>query len=112
MVTQIPTHATSAWTIRKLKLSELLGQTLDIKEIVSRFYDDVRADVPMSGMRFVRPELAMDVIFGNLSQHRADFSVRLGGQLLGTITLSRSSPFSPEEVRHIRNLLPCMAHLG
>lgn len=110
MVTQIPTQNPNAWMIRKLKLSETLGQTLDIKEIVSRFYDEVRTDVPMSGLRFVRPELDVDVMFGKSGQHRADFSVRLGGQLLGTITLSRSAPFSPEEARHVRNLLPCIAH--
>ncbi|MEM9601879.1 MAG: GGDEF domain-containing protein [Pseudomonadota bacterium] len=110
MVTHKPTQHATAWTLRKLKLSESLGQTLDIKEIVSRFYDDVRRDVPMSGLRFVRPELSMDFSFGNPGQHRADFSVRLGGQLLGTLTLSRSSPFSPEEARHVRNLLPCVAH--
>jgi len=109
-VTTISAQAATPWQVRKLRLSESLGQTLDIREIVSRFYDAARADVPMSGMRFVRPELDMDVIFGSLGQHRADFSVRLGGQLLGTITASRTAPFNPEEARHLRNLLPCIAH--
>lgn len=110
MLINTPTRNANAWTIRKLKLSELLGQTLDIREIVSRFYDDVRGDIPMSGLRFARSELGIDVIYGSFGEHRADFSVRLGGQLLGNITLSRSSPFSPEEVRHVRSLLPCIAH--
>lgn len=96
------------WIIRKLKLTEKLSRSQDVREIVTWFYEELRRDIPISSIVYAREAIASEVRLGQQGEARLDFGLQHLGQSLGSISLSRARPFTPREIEHVRELIKCM----
>ncbi len=97
-----------SWIIRKLRLTEKLSRSLDVREIVHWFYEELRRDLPVSSVCYRRETIDLTVQLGQMGESRLDFSLQHLGQSLGEITLSRGRPFTPREIEHVRELIKSM----
>ena len=96
------------WIIRKLKLTEKLSRSLDVREIIHWFYEELRRDIPISGISYSRETIDLAVRLGQQGESRLDFGLQHLGQSLGEISLSRARPFTPREIEHVRALIKSM----
>ncbi|MGB0864995.1 MAG: GGDEF domain-containing protein [Granulosicoccaceae bacterium] len=96
------------WIIRKLKLTEKLSRSLDAREIVHWFYEELRRDIPISSICYQREAIDLVVRLGQQGESRLDFTLQHLGQSLGEVTLSRARPFTPREIEHVRELIKSM----
>jgi len=96
------------WLMRKQKLTEKLCRSLDIREIIHWFYEDLRRDIPISSINYRREAMDLSVRLGIQGESRLDFSLQHLGQPLGDIVLTRAREFTPRETEHVRELIKCM----
>ena len=96
------------WIIRKLKLTEKLSRSLDVREVIHWFYEELRRDIPISSISYRRETIDLVVQLGQQGESRLDFTLQHLGQSLGEITLSRARAFTPREIEHVRELIKSM----
>jgi diguanylate cyclase (GGDEF)-like protein len=96
------------WIIRKLKLTEKLSRTLDVREVIHWFYEELRRDIPISSICYRRETIDLVVQLGQQGESRLDFTLQHLGQSLGEVTLSRARAFTPREIEHVRELIKSM----
>lgn len=96
------------WIIRKLKLTEKLSRSLDVREVIHWFYEELRRDIPISSISYRRETIDLVVQLGQQGESRLDFTLQHLGQSLGEVTLSRARAFTPREIEHVRELIKSM----
>lgn len=99
---------TDRWIIRKLKLTEKLSRSLDVREVIHWFYEELRRDIPISSISYRRETIDLVVQLGQQGESRLDFTLQHLGQSLGEVTLSRARAFTPREIEHVRELIKSM----
>lgn len=96
------------WAIRKLKLTEKLSRSLDVREVIHWFFEELRADIPITSICYRRDAIDLVVRLGQQGESRLDFHLQHLGQSLGEVSLSRARAFTPREIEHVRALIKCM----
>lgn len=96
------------WVIRKLRLTEKLSRSLDAREIIHWFYEELRRDVLVSSIDYRRKAIELNVSIGEPGESHLNFSLQHLGQSLGDITISRTRLFTPREIEHVRELIKSM----
>ena len=96
------------WIIRKLKLTEKLSRSLDVREVIHWFYEELRRDIPISSICYRHETIDLVVQLGQQGESRLDFTLQHLGQSLGEVALSRARPFTPREIEHVRELIKSM----
>jgi len=84
--------------IKLLQLSDLLSRTLDISEVIEVFSEEVQVAAPHHAYRFVSERMSTPISKGKVDRFSLLYRITLHGQLLGELTIYRSSHFSANEV--------------
>jgi diguanylate cyclase (GGDEF)-like protein len=85
-----------------------LQTTLDLERVLDIFSQYVQPIVPHSGYRFEFPERSIELRGGTLERQRCAYSLDIGDQSLGRLTLSRKKRFSEQE---FMSLEACLCRL-
>ena len=80
-------------------------RTQDIYQLISTFISEARKAVPLDGIEYIEDTLGLHVIDGVLCDHRCDYRIRLGEEILGEISFIRHKEFSVAELAVIENLV-------
>ncbi len=93
----------SALVIQRLPM--LLQTTLDIRQLLQLFHQQVQAILQHDGLRMQHLPLRQDIKFGNTAHHNCHYQLEIDKQSLGKLTLSRGRRFSDDEILLIEDLL-------
>lgn len=96
------------WIMRKLRLTEKLSRSLDVREIIHWFFEELRQDIPVGSIKYSRESIDLEVRLGQIGESSLDFSLQHLGQSLGEISISRARAFTPREIEHARELIKAM----
>lgn len=88
-----------------LHISTALQTTLDLEEMLGLFQQELINHLPVDGIRFHSSEQGVAIQLGEEGRHRADYAMRLLGESLGEVSISRNRPFSGQEQAIIEQLL-------
>ena len=89
----------------RLRMANALHGSLVVDEVLQRFVREAQTHIRRFSFRYRNRE--EDVIYdeGRAYAHRANYHLDLHGSSLGNITISRSQPFSPEDLRLFESML-------
>lgn len=82
-----------------------LYRSQDIFQLLEVFTSEVRKILPCDGIQYNEDSLGLCFLDGVLSQHRCDYKINMGEQLLGDICISREKAFQDTELALIENLV-------
>lgn len=90
---------------RTVQLITALHSSLDIKHVVLQFSQGLTHQVRCEGIQYYHEESHSKVQLGRMSEHSFSYNLKAGNLSLGTIKISRTNPFSEEEVLQIEDIL-------
>ncbi len=82
----------------QLSLHKKLAAQLDINTIISRFYDWLKAQLPVSGLHFVHAEAELAIKCGRRANNRCHYVLRLQKNYLGEITITSRKALSEDQM--------------
>jgi len=82
-----------------------LHRTHDVGQLIDVFIAEARKVLPYDGITYSEDTIGLYFIAGDLNQHRCNYRIMLGEQLLGDICLSRDVEFQDSELAKVENLL-------
>lgn len=91
--------------LRALQLSEKLFRTLDVKNLIDLFFEEIQSDIPHDSIGYTNKTLGIALSLGKMSRHRMEYNIVLAGQPLGEIVITRSRLFVTKEVEIMENLM-------
>ena len=80
-------------------------RTRDINQLLDIFIADIRKMMPCDGIEYSEDTLGLYYVDGVLSQHRCNYTIRLGDQTLGKICFSRQEQYLESDLAMIENLV-------
>lgn len=86
-------------------LPMLLQTTLDLRQLLQLFHQQVQSVLQLDGLRFQHPPLRQNLKFGSNAHHNCHYQLEIDKQSLGKLTLSRGRRFSNDEILLIEDLL-------
>lgn len=91
--------------LMRLRMANVLHASLIVDEVLQLFVREAQRHIRRFSFRYRNRE--EDVIYdeGRAYAHRANYHLDLHGTSLGHITISRSQPFSPEDLRLFESML-------
>lgn len=89
----------------QLKLTSLLQTTLKIEPLFDLFFGQLQHLIKINSCHYCFPDKNLDIKLGKATTHTADYSLKLGDDILGNIILSRKQRFTETELLHIESLL-------
>lgn len=87
------------------RLPMLLQTTLDLRQLLQLFHQQLQTVLNHDGMRLQHPPLRQDMKFGNTAHHNCHYQLEIDQQSLGKLTISRGRRFSDDEIRLLEDLL-------
>lgn len=87
------------------RLPMLLQTTLDLRQLLQLFHQQLQAVLQQDGLRLQHPPLRQDIKFGNTAHHNCHYQLEIDKQSLGKLSLSRGRRFNDDEIRLIEDLL-------
>ncbi|MDX1573456.1 MAG: GGDEF domain-containing protein [Methylophaga sp.] len=87
------------------RLPMLLQTTLDIRQLLQLFHQQVQPVLQHDGLRMQHLPLRQDIKFGNTAHHNCHYQLEIDKQTLGKLTLSRGRRFTDDEILLIEDLL-------
>lgn len=87
------------------RLPMLLQTTLDLRQLLQLFHQQVQSVLQLDGLRLQHPPLHQDLKFGSIAHHNCHYQLEIDKQTLGKLTLSRGRRFSEDEFLLIEDLL-------
>ncbi|MDT8310439.1 MAG: GGDEF domain-containing protein [Methylophaga sp.] len=87
------------------RLPMLLQTTLDLRQLLQLFHQQLQAVLQQDSLRLQHPPLRQDIKFGNTSHHNCHYQLEIDKQSLGKLSLSRGRRFNDDEIRLIEDLL-------
>ena len=87
------------------RLTAALQTTLDLEELLTVFWREAHAWVPVDGLLYYPPQTHAPVTTGTAGRHRCNYSLELVGQPLGELTFTRQRRFSEGEMEQMERLL-------
>ncbi|MEX1200317.1 MAG: GGDEF domain-containing protein [Methylophaga sp.] len=87
------------------RLPMLLQTTLDLRQLLQLFHQQVQSVLQLDGLRLQHPPLRQDLKFGNTVHHNCHYQLEIDKQSLGKLTISRGRRFSDDEILLIEDLL-------
>lgn len=87
------------------RLPMLLQTTLDLRQLLQLFHQQLQSLLQHDGLRLQHPPLRQDLKFGNIAHHNCHYQLEIDKQSLGKLTLSRGRRFSDEDLQLIEELL-------
>ncbi|MCX4189550.1 GGDEF domain-containing protein [Methylophaga sp. OBS3] len=88
-----------------LRLPMLLQTTLDIRQLLQLFHQQVQSVLQHDGLRLQFSPLRQDIRLGKTAHHKCHYELEIDKQSLGKLTLSRGIRFSDEDIQLIEDLL-------
>lgn len=88
-----------------LKLPLVLQTTLDTRQLLKLFDQQVKPLLAQSGLYYSHPESNVEFRLGSNHHHKCNYQLEIDEELLGQLTLSRTYPFSASEIDLIEELL-------
>jgi len=92
------------------RLPMLLQTTLDLRQLLQLFHQQVQSVLQLDGLRLQHPPLRQDLKFGSTAHHNCHYQLEIDKQSLGKLTLSRGRRFSDDEILLIEDLLCKMVY--
>lgn len=91
--------------LARLRMANLMHSSLLVDEVLHTFVLESQRSIRRFSFRYRNHD--EDVIYdeGRTYSHRANYHIDLHGTSLGNVTISRSQPFSPEDLRQFESLL-------
>lgn len=86
-------------------LPMLLQTTLDLRQLLQLFHQQIQSVLQQDGLRLQYPPLHQDIKFGNTAHHNCHYQLEIDKQSLGKLSLSRGRRFDQDEIRLIEDLL-------
>ncbi|HET8808264.1 MAG TPA: GGDEF domain-containing protein [Methylophaga sp.] len=87
------------------RLPMLLQTTLDLRQLLQLFHQQVQPILQHDGLRMQHLPLRQDIKFGYTAHHNCHYQLEIDKQSLGKLTLSRGRRFSDDEILLIEDLL-------
>jgi len=75
--------------LRQLEFHALLHRKLDLQQLLESFVAEGQAFVRFDGLQYQAGDRGMDILLGDMRQHRQCFELSLGDKDLGEVTLLR-----------------------
>lgn len=82
----------------QMQLPAIFGGTLDVKEVIRRFFDETRRDLHLDGLCYRLEEGGEVVVLGENSSHCLDYALSMQEEALGGLTLYRKKRFGDNEI--------------
>lgn len=91
--------------LARLRMANLMHTSLLVDEVLHTFVSEAQRSMRRFSFRYRNQE--QDVIYdeGRAYAHRANYHIDLHGTSLGHVTISRSQPFSPEDLKLFESML-------
>ena len=87
------------------RLPMLLQTTLDLRQLLQLFHQQLQTVLKHDGLRLQHPPLRQDLKFGHTAHHNCHYQLEIDKQSLGKLSLSRGRRFSDDEIRLIEDML-------
>lgn len=91
--------------IKILQLSDLLSRTLEMSDVIDIFSNEIQDHIPHQAYRFVSERLDSPVSKGKVDRFSMNYRLTLHDQLLGELTIYRTSQFTTNEVCEFEDYL-------
>jgi diguanylate cyclase (GGDEF)-like protein len=95
----------NAHTSQLLQLTNRLQASLDVKDIINSFSEDVQAMVSHDYIQYQHGKQEIDITLGKKARHCLNYQLTVNQKPLGTLAISRRSKFSEEESQQLEDLL-------
>ena len=89
----------------RLRMANVLHGSLVVDEVLHLFVREAQTHIRRFSFRYRNAEEDVFYDEGRAYAHRANYHLDLHGSSLGTIIISRSQPFSPEDLRLFESML-------
>jgi len=89
----------------RLRMSTQLQTTLDIDQLVSILYDEIKQAIDINGIHFRIDEPMIRCTLGGIKKHKITYRLTTGKQNFGEITFSKNRRFSEEELFALESLM-------
>lgn len=91
--------------IKILQLSDLLSRSLSITDVIDIFSNEIQSYIPHKAYRFISERFDSPISKGKVDRFSLNYRLTLHDQLLGELTIYRSTRFSTNEVCEFEDLL-------
>jgi diguanylate cyclase (GGDEF)-like protein len=96
--------------LRQLEFNALLHRKLDLDVLLESFLSEAQAFVPFDGLQFLSVEQALNIVRGDIRQHRQRFELKLGERVLGDLIMMRGKPFNSREERNSERIVESLIY--
>ncbi len=96
--------------LRQLEFHALLHRKLDLQQLLESFLAEGQGFVRFDGLQYQAAGRGMDILIGEMRQHRQCFELKLGDKDLGEVTLVRGKAFSAREQRESERLIESLVY--
>ncbi len=93
-----------------LGLVQSLQTTLELEGLIGLFAEAAGAVTPFDGLRYERPEQAIDCLQGRQARHQCAYNLDVNGQGLGRMLFYRDRRFAEAEMASLENLLSLLVY--
>jgi diguanylate cyclase (GGDEF)-like protein len=89
---------------KRIELANILQKTLEPKELISLFAQEIGKYIPFDGLSYYYPELNVGIELGSLSQYKGAYELLITDEQLGNINLHRDIQFEERELAAAENM--------
>ncbi len=93
-----------------LKLSNLLQSTLEVESLFQILDGELSDQVPHMSLCYDNPAEDIRVEIGQAAEHSCQYNIILLDQQLGTVSLSRATPFTERELEYLETMLSALIY--
>jgi len=90
---------------KRLELASILQKTLEPKELIALFAQELGKYIPFDGMTYVFPPLNVKIELGQLTHNSCSYELLITDEKLGMINLHRKIQFQERELAIAENML-------
>ena len=89
----------------RLQMFTQLQTTLEVDQLISIFFRNLKQFVPVSGIQYVNGDKMIDVHAGHLAKHQAHYQLTLQKSEYGEISFTRGKRFNEKELTFIESIM-------
>lgn len=90
---------------KRLELACILQKTLEPKELIALFAQELGKYVPFDGLSYHFPALGIEIDLGTTSRHKCSYELLITDERLGNVSLHRKIQFKERELGIAENML-------
>jgi diguanylate cyclase (GGDEF)-like protein len=92
----------------RLQLTSQLQTTLEVDQILSIFYRQLKQLLPVSGIQYLNGDKMIDLNVGHTAKHRCNYQLSMQKQDFGEISFTRGKRFAEKEMAFIESIMDAL----